>query len=250
MAKKFRDYYDRKTAQLLADKIKSAYSSFDSESFVDQITEAVEGKEFKDRQHIFAQAMETYLTPDYTQNLAILTKILGPELETEEGMFTHGYWLWPVGTYVERNAILDEKASVDFIYELTKRFTGEFAIRPLIRNNPKDVLKTIETWSRDPKVHVRRLSSEGIRISLPWASKMTEAVEEWEMYKRILSNLRHAPEKFVQKSVGNNLNDLMKYNRSKALQIIAEWEQLDPSKHTRWIIKHGRRSERKNKAKE
>lgn len=52
-------------------------------------------------------------------------------------------------------------------------------------------------------------------------------------------------EKFVQKSVGNNLNDLMKINPGAAREIINEWQHDNPGKETLWIIKHGTRSLKK-----
>jgi 3-methyladenine DNA glycosylase AlkC len=94
-------------------------------------------------------------------------------------------------------------------------------------------------------VHVRRLASEGIRIRLPWAKKSLIALQEFGSYKKILTNLKSDPEKFVQKSVGNNLNDLMKEDPSKAMEIISEWQKQKPTKETLWIIKHGLRSQRK-----
>ena len=58
----------------------------------------------------------------------------------------------------------------------------------------------------------------------------------------MLSNLKSDPEKFVQKSVGNNLNDLVKECPDKAKEIIAEWQKDNPARETLWIIKHGLRS--------
>lgn len=66
---------------------------------------------------------------------------------------------------------------------------------------------------------------------------------------RILSNLKDDPERFVQKSVGNNLNDLMKHDPEKARMILEEWKSLPLTKHTEWIIRHGERSLRKKKTK-
>jgi 3-methyladenine DNA glycosylase AlkC len=63
------------------------------------------------------------------------------------------------------------------------------------------------------------------------------------MYVRILSNLKNDDSKFVQKSVGNNLNDLCKEYPEKAHYIIDSWLDDDPTKATQWIIKHGLRSE-------
>jgi 3-methyladenine DNA glycosylase AlkC len=64
------------------------------------------------------------------------------------------------------------KISLNFIKELTKRFTGEYAIRPLLATKPKETIKTTVKWSKDENVHVRRLASEGVRISLPWSKKI------------------------------------------------------------------------------
>ena len=102
-------------------------------------------------------------------------------------------------------------------------------------------------WSQDKNVHVRRLASEGIRTRLPWAKKSFSALEEFELYKKVLTNLKNDKEKFVQKSVGNNLNDLMKDFPELAEEIIEEWENDNPGKETLWIIKHGKRSLRKKK---
>lgn len=247
MAKKFKDYYDEEFAEMLARKIYAAYPEFDKNKFIKKISSELKGKEFLQRQDLFVEAFEDTLTKDYKKNIEIFYKILGQELETNEGMFTHGWWLWPIGRYVEKHGAKDFKTSIDFIYELTKRFTGEFAIRPLISKYPKESLRILEKWSRDENVHVRRLSSEGLRIRLPWAKKMYVAVSEFQQYKKILSNLKNDSEKFVQKSVGNNLNDLIKEYPEKAEEIISEWEGQNPSKETLWIIKHGLRAKLKNK---
>jgi 3-methyladenine DNA glycosylase AlkC len=249
MAKKFKDYYDHECAELLSGKLVAVRPQFQSESFIEWISSRLDGKEFTERQDLFADAFEKFMTGSYDQDISLFTQILGPELKTTTGMFTYGWWLWPIGRYVERHGTKNIPLSIDFIYELTKRFTGEFAIRPIIATEPESTLKIILKWSRDENVHVRRLASEGLRPRLPWASKSLAAVEKFELYKEILTNLRHDKEKFVQKSVGNNLNDLMKEKPGLAKLIISEWEQDHPSKETLWIIKHGLRRERKKMAK-
>jgi 3-methyladenine DNA glycosylase AlkC len=59
----------------------------------------------------------------------------------------------------------------------------------------------------------------------------------------ILTNLKDDPEKFVQKSVGNNLNDMFKESPEKAKHIIAQWKKTPTSKAQEWIIKHGMRNQ-------
>ena len=245
MAKKIKDYYDTDCAKLLADKIKKVYPSFDIEGFISKISAELDGKEFHQRQDLFVDAFEQFMPKSYPETISIFMKILGPELETTEGMFTYGWWLWPIGRFVERHGVVDFQTSVDFIYELTKRFTGEFAMRPLIEKYPEKAMEIILAWSKDPNVHVRRLASECMRTRLPWAKKSFAALADFKLYKQILTNLNADPEKFVQKSVGNNLNDLMKDDPAKAKEIISEWQKNSPSKETLWIIKHGLRSERK-----
>ena len=245
MAKKFKDYYDAECAAILAEKIHSVLPGFKKKEFISKLKKELPAKEFLERQDAFVEAFESFLSKDYKKNISMFQMILGPELNTTNGMFIYGWWLWPVGRYVEKHGTKDFQASMDFIYELTKRFTGEFAVRPLITKYPKQSLKIIHRWSKDKNVHVRRLASEGIRIRLPWAKKSLIALQEFDSYKKILTNLKSDPEKFVRKSVGNNLNDLMKENPSKAMEIISEWQKQNPTKETLWIIKHGLRSQRK-----
>jgi 3-methyladenine DNA glycosylase AlkC len=242
---KVKDYYNADYAKLLSQKIKTIYPEFQENVFIKYIDKNVSDKEFSERMDVFADAFELYLPENYEQNIRLFEKILGPELKQETGMFSEGWWLWSIGRYVERHGIENIKISLNFIKELTKRFTGEFAIRPLLANKPKETIKIMIKWSKDENVHVRRLASEGVRICLPWSKKIYVAIDEFENYKTILTNLKNDKSKFVQKSVGNNLNDLYKEFPEKANEIINEWKNNNPTKETIWIINHGLRSIKK-----
>jgi 3-methyladenine DNA glycosylase AlkC len=244
---KVKDHYNADCAKLLSQKIRTIYPDFQGKAFVKHIDKNVSDKEFSERMNVFADAFELYLPKNYEQNIRIFENILGPELKQETGMFSEGWWLWPVGRYVEKHGIENTKVSLNFIKELTKRFTGEYAIRPLLANKPKETMKTMVKWSKDENVHVRRLASEGVRISLPWSKKIFVAIDEFENYKILLTNLKNDKSKFVQKSVGNNLNDLYKEFPEKANEIIKEWNKDNPTKETLWIINHGLRSIKKKK---
>jgi 3-methyladenine DNA glycosylase AlkC len=244
---KVKDYYNGDCAKLLSDKIKTIFPNFNGKQFINYVEKNVPDKEFSERMDVFVGAFELYLPNDYEQNIKIFGNILGPELKQETGMFSEGWWLWPVGRYVEKHGIENVKVSLKFIKELTKRFTGEYAIRPLLEYKTKETIRTMIKWSRDENVHVRRLASEGVRIGLPWSKKLYTAIIEFENYKIILTNLKNDKSKFVQKSVGNNLNDLYKEYPEKANEIIKEWNKDNPTKETIWIINHGLRSTKKNK---
>lgn len=243
MAKKFKDYYGGQGARVLGDKIAEVYPGFDKAGFVKFITKETRGLTFLARQDVYVRAFDQFLPKSFKAKIKLFTKILGPELETETGMFKEGWWLWPVGRYIEINGLTDLEESLAFIYELTKRFTGEFAIRPLLETKPKKVLAVLKKWSKDKNVHVRRLASEALRPRLPWATRNKVFKENFEASFVILDNLKNSPEKFVQKSVGNNLNDLFKEDPILAKKIITKWDKKNKTEATAWILKHGLRKQ-------
>lgn len=241
---KVKYYYDENYVKELSGKLAEARHGFDKKAFVDGVSGKLEDKELFERLDCITDAMEAVLGNDYRENIRTLRDILGPELPGAEGMLSYGWWLWPAGRYVERHGNEDLELSLEFLRELTKRFTGEYAIRPLLRENPARVMDELILWTRDESVHVRRLASEGVRTRLPWSFKLYAALEEFDRYMTILTNLKDDPEKFVQKSVGNNLNDLFKDAPEKAEFIIASWRASGTSKAQEWIIKHGMRNQK------
>ena len=115
-------------------------------------------------------------------------------------------------------------------------------MRPIIKNYPEKAVEVLKTWSKDDNERVRRLSSECIRIRLPWAKKLYTALEYFDDYYIILTNLKDDEDKYIQKSVANNLNDLYKEDPQKFNYIVDSWTSESMSKATEWIIKHGSRS--------
>jgi 3-methyladenine DNA glycosylase AlkC len=244
MPKKLKDHYNSQCALLIAQKLQAVQKKFPADEFVNDVRRQIRGKEFLQRQDVFVNSLHGFLGPNYAKNIRLFQKILGPKLKQDTGMFTYGYWLWPIGRYVETYSASHPEhmeLTIRFIYELTQRFTGEFAIRPLLRDHPHKVLPILQDWSQDKSVHVRRLASEGIRVRLPWTKKLDIFHTHFAQCFKILHYLRSAPEKFVQKSVGNNINDLYKDRPDLAQKIIDQWV-TSQNLHTQWIIRHGQRS--------
>ena len=241
---KYKDYYNVDYVLDFSDKLYCVMPAFDKEGFSHALAGRLDDKELFARLDCMADALQKNMPGNYAQKIEAFLNMLGPELAQPEGMFQLGWWLWPVGRYVERYGNEDWRLSLSFLKELTKRFTGEFAIRPLLRAHPGEVMDELIKWTADENVHVRRLASEGVRIRLPWSQKLLTALEEFERYTMLLTNLKDDPERFVQKSVGNNLNDLYKEAPQKADFLIAQWEKSGQSKAQQWIIKHGRRNQK------
>lgn len=91
---------------------------------------------------------------------------------------------------------------------------------------------------------MKRLASEGIRINLPWAKKMTQFIDDPKPIIEIITLLKNDPSKYVQKSVANNLNDLLKVNYPVAMKLLTSWSKK-PTPECAWIIKHALRNLKK-----
>lgn len=245
MAKKIKDYYDLAYAEDLAKKIKGVTADFDQERFLDVMKSDLESLEFGQRQDLLARSLRACIPLSYPESLAVFEQILGPELEGSLGMFSEGYWLWPIGKFVEIFGAQEFELSTAFSKELTKRFTGEFSMRPILENYPEETMSLLLDWSQDDNKRVRRLASECMRIRLPWAKKLTVALEHFEMFAAILTNLKDDLDKTIQKSVANNLNDLYKEDAEKFEEIIDSWRREDMSVACAWIIRHASRTKNK-----
>jgi len=123
-------------------------------------------------------------------------------------MFTDYYWILPIAQIVEDCGLMDIKLSMGALEEITKRSTGEWAIRPYLNEYPKKTQKQMKSWAKDNNFHVRRLASEDIRINLPWAMKMPQFIDDPPIIE-IISLHKDDPSRYVQKSVANNINDLL-----------------------------------------
>ncbi|NNE99788.1 MAG: 3-methyladenine DNA glycosylase [Pyrinomonadaceae bacterium] len=244
MAKKLKEWFDWELAKLLAEKIQDSSPRFDSNSFISEIKQKSRELELKDRVELIADTLNRYLSGSYSAKLKLLISILGPENPNETGMFTEWYWVMPIAKFVEKYGLEHPDESIDAIGEITKRNTGEYAIRPFLEMHQTKTLREMRKWSKSPNVHLRRLASEGIRIKLPWAKKLEMFAEDPAPIIKIIENLKDDDSKFVQKSVANSLNDILKVNRHCAEEIIEEWA-TNPTNSRKWIIKHALRNLRK-----
>ena len=238
--KKVKLWFDKELAKLLAEKITPHHPSFDTTSFVQVIDQGVEPLELKARVELIADELHRHLMPTYTENIAILLNILGGENEEETGMFTNYYWLMPIAKYVEKYGLEDFDISIHAMKEITKRHTSEYTIRPFLKKYPQKALQVAHQWSKDSNFHVRRLASEGVRPRLPWASKLQQYIDDPRPILPILENLKDDPYKYVQKSVANCLNDILKDNFEIGKTLIESWTP-QATKARKWIIKHALR---------
>ena len=181
-------------------KIARIEPSFDEKSFRHSINKAVNDLALKARVDLIAQELKNHLLAGhhYPEALQILLQILGPENPKETGMFTTGYWLMPVAKFVELYGLEHYDISMQAIYEITKRHTGEYAVRPYIEHAPRPSVRRMKKWARDANVHVRRLASEGLRPRLPWAKKLDAFIADPQPVVEVLELLKADPSNFVK----------------------------------------------------
>ncbi|MGP1420012.1 MAG: DNA alkylation repair protein [Tannerella sp.] len=227
-------------AQLLAEKIGKAYPEFNADRFIQDTDKRTVGQTYTQRVATLAELLKNYLPADYKKALPLLMAVLGKENPNETGMFTHYYWILPIGKFVQEYGIEHFELSMKAIEEITKRNTGEYAVRPYIRKYPEASLKIIEKWAKSPNFHLRRLASEGLRPKLPWATKLDTFIENPAPVFRILEWLKEDEILFVKKSVANHLTDWLKVNREAVLPLIERWK-TSANPHTQWIIKRATR---------
>lgn len=237
----FKNFYDVELARMIASKILPLYPAFPSEQFVSQVAAQINPLELKARVRVMAAELRAALPPEYPRALEILLATLGQENDETEGMFNTGYWVAPIADFVEVYGLDDFDASMRGIYEITKRYTSEFAVRPYLIQYPDKTLARLRPWVGDPNPHVRRFVSEGTRPRLPWGKRLDMFVREPQPVLELLEHLKDDPSAYVRKSVANNLNDITKDHPGRVLALFERWK-IDASGERRWIIKHALRT--------
>jgi 3-methyladenine DNA glycosylase AlkC len=232
--------FGKELAFLQSEKILTVYPEFNAKAFIQSIESKVIGKTYTQRIQLFAEQLKVYLPDHYEGSLKILVSVLGEENPNQTGMFTHYYWILPIGKFVSMYGLNHFSVSMKAIEEITKRNTGEYAIRPFIEKYPEKSLETIELWARSDNFHLRRLASEGLRPKLPWAPKLDTFTNNPEPIFQILDILKEDDIMFVKKSVANHLTDWLKVDKNAAHKLIENWQESD-NQHTRWILKRATR---------
>lgn len=245
-APKLKDYFTETVVRGIGERLAKHQTNFSVDKFVDRVL-APAGQarfselEFTERSRRIADAIDEVAGLEPVALFDLLTRSLPPEIDGTEDTLNDGFSLWPYGELIARHGAEFQAEGLAASLELTKRFTAEFAIRPILAAS-LEALTTVVAWASDPNEHVRRLASEGTRPRLPWAQRLALPVDD---ILAMLTQLRADPSPYVRKSVANHLNDLAKEHPDRIIELLASWhaEGLD---HTRWIVRHALRNHLKD----
>lgn len=84
------------------------------------------------------------------------------------------------------------------------------ALRPIILSNTEEAIDGLVPWAHDNTPNLRRFASEATRPRGVWCAHIPRIKKQPEIAENLLLPLRHDPEKYVQLSLGNWLNDASK----------------------------------------
>ena len=116
------------------------------------------------------------------------------------------------------------------------------AVRPAIVKELNDSITILSRWSLSTNHYIRRFASEATRPRGVWCNHIEVLKKNPEIGLPILEPLKSDPEKYVQDSVGNWLNDAAKSNPDFVIQICKHWGNISETKETACIIKRAMRS--------
>jgi len=217
--------------------IRSVYSSFEVDEFVNSILdETWDNLELKARGRQITLNLGKYLPPDYRDALAILVKVAEGY---SAGLFVLGF-SFPDFVEVYGQDESNWNISIHALEIFTILWSSEMAVRSFILNHEERMMEQMLAWSKHENEHIRRLASEGCRPALPWAIALPKFKKDPAPVLPILTQLKADPSAYVRKSVANNLNDISKTRPDIVIQIAAEWH--GENEHTNWIVKHGCRT--------
>jgi 3-methyladenine DNA glycosylase AlkC len=236
---------DKVAIEQLAENLRESMTSFDKVSFIKYAMFGISELTLKERGKHIASAMRKFLPEKYADALTVIVSSLTPSLDTTEGNGLAGLFYMPHCEFIAEYGLDVQyndgqnpfENSIAAQYELTKRFTCEYSIRPFLIRNEKKTLAVLTSWSSDADPHVRRLCSEGTRPRLPWASKIDSFVKDPGICLPILEKLKNDPDLYVRRSVANHVGDIAKDHLDIALDLCENW-LAGASKELKWVIRH------------
>ncbi|MBL4670285.1 MAG: DNA alkylation repair protein [Flavobacteriales bacterium] len=227
-----KDEYNKTFVEDLATKLSTETSFFDKKSFLTSIiNKNWEAKELKERMRHITETIHSHLDFDYQKQIKILSNI-APNFK--------GLTAFIFPDFIQVYGLDYTNTSLKALELFTQYSTAEFAIRPFIEKYPEATMQQLLDWSKHKNEHLRRLSSEGCRPRLPWASPLREFIANPNPVLPILENLKNDESLYVRKSVANHINDISKDHPNLVLELTKKW--YGKTKNTDWIVKHALRT--------
>jgi len=239
------DLLDREAIDCLVHNIRLVHPRFDGAAFRRTAMDGLKPLAILQRGHHLARALRMHLPEQYEEAIEILLRSLTPPQTQTADLGLAVFFYLPHVSYVATygldpvfNSDRDPfEVSMRAQYELTRRFSAEFSMRPFLIQWPERTLARLMQWTCDADPHVRRLCSEGSRSRLPWAMRIPAFIKDPSPTLPILEALKDDPELYVRRSVANHIGDIAKDHPQFAFKICERWLE-GASTERKWLIRH------------
>lgn len=236
---------DSEAVDCLAHNIGLVYRGFDAQAFKELALTNIAPLSFMDRSAHIAAALKATLPAKFSDATEILINTLTPpNVHTERlGLsvffyLPHTRFIAEYGRDAHHNGGEDPfEVAMRAQYELTRRFTAEFSIRPFLMHDFERTLNQLMLWLNDPDPHVRRLCTEGCRPRLPWGARIPQLIADPRPTLPILEALKNDPSLYVRRSVANHLGDIAKDHPALAFELCERW-LTNADKELKWVIRY------------
>lgn len=240
------DLLGEQALQHLARNIYLVHKDFAVSSFVAACKNGLEGLALKERAAFIAEQLREFLPSCYSDAIKILLRSLTPPLTRTDELGLQVFFYLPHVSFIEKygldragNAGVDPfEISMQANYEITKRFSAEFCIRPFLIHEQERTLQMFKKWVLDLDPHVRRLCSEGARSRLPWTGRIPAFIKDPSPVIFVLEALKNDPDLYVRRSVANHVGDIAKDHPEVAFSLCEKWLAQNASKELKWVIRH------------
>lgn len=222
----FKNEFSYSKTRQIAESLKRVHPAFSIPRFSKGLESALEPLELKQRMRLVADRIESGLPTPPPDLFPILVKALAKDETDTKGL--RSFLVWPLTEIIARRGLDHFDEAMASLSEMTKCFTGEFAIRPFLRHDQKRSLKQLHVWCDHPDAHVRRLVSEGSRPLLPWGGNLPELLDPPHPTFRLLEKLHRDPSDYVRLSVSNHLNDFSKHHPDLVIETLTRWRKNAP----------------------
>lgn len=232
----------------LAHNILLVYPQFDAGAFRRVALDGLEPLGILERGQHLARTLRQYLPGKYAIAVEILLASLTPPLTRTDDLGLAVFFYLPHVCFVAEYGLKPEEneghdpfeLSMTAQYQLTKRFSAEFSMRPFLIREQERTLSRLLEWTSDPDPHVRRLCSEGSRPRLPWAPRIPAFIANPIHVLPILEALKDDPNLYVRRSVANHLGDIAKDHPELVFETCERW-LTGSSNEVKWLIRHALR---------
>ncbi len=236
--------FNHETVSYLGGLLSDADPGFDREAFADEVLARMPPLELKQRIAMITEVLERHMPAGFPEAAALISRALPPPLDPSKTDDDFGDFIFaPFGEFVAANGLAEEhyEVSIGLIKELTMRFSMEGPIRPFLETYPDETMQVLAQWAEDSNYHVRRLVSEGTRHRLPWAPRISLAVDA---PLPLLDLLYADSTRYVTRSVANHMNDIAKSDPELVVATLDRWQRSGRQEDAemQWIMRHALRS--------